>query len=246
VEGEAQPREGWFRRWKAPRVRRNVSSFAGEHGRRPFPTDRGSGSAEAAARERRTPGELVTGRHEGGVPRRRQLQPAIGASLRHEVSEPIGLGRSFHRERSWWKKPRLEATKASDRGPWPVTSRLAARLDRKGPRVAIRSSSIMSRVKPVQNAERRTARAKLYQRATAGGVLRSSDGRGRARGSHRLQKSTGGAWPLSPTSEEHVDHEQGSSPSARERTWGERASEAGSSAAKRRDRWRAPNQTRSP
>lgn len=63
--------------------------------------------------------------------------------------------------------------------------------------------------------------------------------RGRARGSQRLQKSTGGARPLSPMCEERVDNEGRSSPGARERSRGERAPEAGSSAAKRRVRWRA-------
>jgi hypothetical protein len=63
--------------------------------------------------------------------------------------------------------------------------------------------------------------------------------RGRARGSQRLQKSTGGARPLSPMREERVDNEGRSSLGARERSWGERAPEAGSSAAKRRVRWRA-------
>lgn len=58
---------------------------------------------------------------------------------------------------------------------------------------------------------------KLHQRATAGAVLRSSGDRGRARGSHRLQKSTGGARPLSPMCEERVDNEGWSSPGARER-----------------------------
>jgi hypothetical protein len=58
---------------------------------------------------------------------------------------------------------------------------------------------------------------KLHQRATAGVVLRSSGDRGRARGSHRLQKSTGGARPLSPMCEERVDNEGWSSPGARER-----------------------------
>jgi hypothetical protein len=40
--------------------------------------------------------------------------------------------------------------------------------------------------------------------------------RGRARGSHRLQKSTGGAWPVSPPSEELGDNDVGSSLFARE------------------------------
>lgn len=65
--------------------------------------------------------------------------------------------------------------------------------------------------------------------------------RGRACGSYRLQKSTGGAWPFTPEDEESSDHDDGSSPSARERRRGERASEAGSSVAKPRDRWRVPS-----
>lgn len=63
--------------------------------------------------------------------------------------------------------------------------------------------------------------------------------RGRARGSHRLQKSTGGARPVSPMREERVDNEVWSSLGARERSRGERAPEAGPSVAKRRVRWRA-------
>lgn len=63
--------------------------------------------------------------------------------------------------------------------------------------------------------------------------------RGRARGSHRLQKSTGGARPLSPMCEERVDNEGRSSLGARERQRGEKAPEAGPSVAKRRVRWRA-------
>jgi hypothetical protein len=68
--------------------------------------------------------------------------------------------------------------------------------------------------------------------------------RGRARGSHRLQKSTGGVWPVTPTSEELVDHDGGSSLFARERRSGERTPEAESSAAKPRDRWRVPKKRR--
>lgn len=63
--------------------------------------------------------------------------------------------------------------------------------------------------------------------------------RGRARGSHRLQKSTGGARPLPPMREERVDNGGRSSLGARERSRGEIAPEAGPSVAKRRVRWRA-------
>lgn len=79
----------------------------------------------------------------------------------------------------------------------------------------------------------------LHQRATAGAVLRSSVSVVVLANRKRLQKSTGGARPLSPTREERVDNEGRSSLGARERSWGERAPEAGSSAAKRRVRWRA-------
>lgn len=40
--------------------------------------------------------------------------------------------------------------------------------------------------------------------------------RGCARGSDRLQKLTGGVWPVAPTSEELAENDVGSSPSARE------------------------------
>lgn len=46
---------------------------------------------------------------------------------------------------------------------------------------------------------------------------------------------------LRPEDEESSDRDDGSSSSARERRRGERASEAGSSVAKPRDRWRAPS-----
>jgi hypothetical protein len=118
---------------------------------------------------------------------------------------------------------------ASRRGPWPVTSRLAT-----GPkgRVATCSSS---------DIERYLAREKkLRSRATASAVLRGSGGLGRAHETYRLQKLAVGARPISPTSEEPVDHDDGSSPPTRERWESEKASEAGSTAAKPRYRWRAP------
>jgi hypothetical protein len=129
---------------------------------------------------------------------------------------------------------RTSRPSASRRGPWPVTSRLAT--GPQGP-VAIRSSAT-PRGDP--------SRAKLHQRATAGAVLRGSDGRGRARGAQRLQKSTSGARPFSPTSEEHVDHDEGLASPRESAARSERASEAGSSVAKRRDRWRAPKPNKPP
>jgi hypothetical protein len=89
--------------------------------------------------------------------------------------------------------------------------------------------------------ERSWSREWLHLRATVGEVMRGFGDPGCARGSYRLQKSTSGAWPLTPGDEESPDHERRSSSSARERWRGERASEAGSSVAKPRDRWRVPS-----
>jgi hypothetical protein len=96
---------------------------------------------------------------------------------------------------------------------------------------AIHSSSPISKGKK--------AREKCCVTGDRAVVLRSSDERGRARSTYRLQKSTSGAWPLEPVSEELADNSGGSSSSARERGRREEASEAGSPAAKPRDRWRA-------
>jgi hypothetical protein len=53
-----------------------------------------------------------------------QATPAsVATSSRQEVSEPIGLGRSSHRERSRRERPNRAKARG---GPWPVTSRLAA------------------------------------------------------------------------------------------------------------------------
>jgi hypothetical protein len=137
---------------------------------------------------------------------------------------------------------------ASDRGPWPVTSRLAACALRvpQGMRDAnVSHPQLAGRRAFPHGSARRSAREQLHPRATEGGVLRGSDGRGRARGSQRLQKSTGGAWPRSPTCEEPWITSMGLAPRRESARGGERAPEAGSSAAKRRDRWRAPTNPRS-
>jgi hypothetical protein len=146
--------------------------------------------------------------------------------LRHEVSEPIGLGRSFHRERSRWKEPRLEATRLGSR---PLARDLSAgsRAVPKGSaRVAIRSSQgphvlpVGSRASGPSTEDIGRAREQLCQRATAGRVLRGSDGRGRARGSTSIAEVD--RRRLAPLAHVRraVDHEYGSSPSARERARG--------------------------
>jgi hypothetical protein len=46
------------------------------------------------------------------------------------VSEPIGLGRSSHRERSRWEVPTHRGSYPGQ-GPWPMKSRLAALRERR-------------------------------------------------------------------------------------------------------------------
>lgn len=68
--------------------------------------------------------------------RRRRLRAADRHELRQEVSEPIGLGQSFHRERSRWEEPTRDL-RVSDR---PLTREVSTgRLTQVGP--AIRSSA---------------------------------------------------------------------------------------------------------
>jgi hypothetical protein len=70
--------------------------------------------------------------------------------------------------------------------------------------------------------------------------------RGCARGSYRLQKSTSGAWPLATVDEESADPPLGLALPRESARKGERASEAESSVAKPRDRWRVPANRRQP
>jgi len=77
---------------------------------------RGSGLLDAPTRERRD-SEAVSYREAKPTPDDADVSGRrIVTKLRQEVSEPIGLGRSFHRERSWWKKP-SERPKPSPSGP---------------------------------------------------------------------------------------------------------------------------------
>lgn len=79
----------------------------------------------------------------GGSSRYRGLHSCIEAGLRQKVSEPIGLGISFHRalhakairSANRWKK-RVIGLKNPQSRPWPVTSQLAEYL--KGPQKPLR------------------------------------------------------------------------------------------------------------
>jgi hypothetical protein len=116
---------------------------------------------------------------------------------RHEVLESIGSGQSSSRERSRWERSQRSRHRRATSNPWPVEPRLAISRKRDRPSAA---RNVPERARP--------SGEKLHQRATAGVVLRSSDIRGRVRGSFRLQKSTGGARHRSPTREERADHER--------------------------------------
>jgi hypothetical protein len=166
-----------------------------------------------------------------------QATPACARhGRRQEVSEPIGLGRSSHCERSRWEAPsRGKLTSAR-----PLARDILAGRALKG---ALPSAA--------QGHDRKVV-------VTRPAALAGDRWRGHAgfwwsvvvlAGSDRLQKSTGGAWPSEslgrrvPVSSGKLD-EAGSSPPARECRSGEGAPEAGSSVAKPRDRWWAPSKRR--
>jgi hypothetical protein len=155
------------------------------------------------------------------------------------VRDKNGLGQSSRASdrcgRSW-----CEAI-VIDTSPWPDNSRLAVFGQAERETAPSRAQPFVARARLSKGSQ---AREKRCVTGDHDAVLRSSDERGRARGSYRLQKSTSGAWPLEPVSEELADHSGGSSSSARERGRREEASEAGSLAAKPRDRWRALTQQR--
>lgn len=182
----------------------------------------------------------------------------VVTSSRQEVLESIGLGRSSRSERS-----RREEPKRGDSPPRPLARDLSVgrsiRKDRSshprhegGPQVRgppeVRSSEV-TYASASAEVERcigwhggsQIALAGLHARATAGAVRGVRKIRDRARGSCRLQKSTGGARPFAPPGEEPGGSSFGSSSLARERRGSEEAPEAGPSVAKPRDRWRAPS-----
>jgi len=116
-----------------------------------------------------------------------QASPACARhELRHEVSEPIGLGRSSQRERSRWEVP--------SRGKLTLARPLARDISAGravGVYVDKRSHPQLNAGSKVLGCERGCTGGR--PRVGSCGVLVV---RGRARGSHRLQKSTGGAWPF--------------------------------------------------
>jgi hypothetical protein len=97
-------------------VQRSSLSFAGGRVRRPYPE--GSAAADSGTRRRAsvgTAGQARSGSNapdDVGVSGRR-----IVTDLRQGVSETIGLGQSFHRERSRWREPTWDL-RAPD---WPLT-----------------------------------------------------------------------------------------------------------------------------
>jgi hypothetical protein len=116
---------------------------------------------------------------------------------RQEVLESIGSGPSSPRERSRWERLRRgRHCRANHATPDPWNLGWPAR------------ASEMGHPQPGTRSKGCDPGEKLHQRATAGVVLRSSDIRGRVRGSFRLQKSTGGARHRSPACEERAAPER--------------------------------------
>jgi hypothetical protein len=114
VDTRRGPERGSVLRRKAPRVLRIALPFAGVRGRRPY---------KAPLAERWVvPGELETGSSE---PIGRSASPARMATReRQEVSGPIGLGQSSHRERSRREVPMHRGETPKVQGP--LTRELSA------------------------------------------------------------------------------------------------------------------------
>ena len=196
VEGGAAPRKGSVaQRWKAPRVRLSVLTFAGESAKRPFLG---------------TPAAAGTGTHVGArasaseVDRGRRVQPRLWRARRLRTALVTVRDRRCSSRSGWGQAP-----PASDRGGRGCAGAgIAAPTTR--PLTRGTSAGQLARARwAIRSPERARKGAppgeKLHQRATAGVVLRSSDIRGRARGSFRLQKSTGGARHRSLACEERAD-----------------------------------------
>jgi len=186
------------------------------------PRQRVPGRADARASGQR--GIFVPGGQTNSRRRRR-----LRAADRHE-----GATRGVRADRVGAKlSPRAIVVEGAKRetqtvSDWPLTRQTSTGRPRKWnghPQPTSSPKGVLGGLGRKPRAPRRLGRkpqargreAKLHQRATAGVVLRSSGCRGRARGSHRLQKSTGGARPISPMCEERVEHEVWSSLAARER-----------------------------
>jgi hypothetical protein len=181
--------------------------------------------------------------------RHRESGTPLGTFGRGAHQAPDGTGfssRSSSRagdrrcpSRSGWG----EAPAASDRGgrcraigansfeARPLARDISTGLRSKG-RVAIRSSSDYRKV-PAREKSCACGRPRVWScgvRAVSVVLTKT----------YRLQKLAVGVWPIAPTSEEHVDHDDGSSPLARERRESETAPEAGLTAVKPQHRWRVP------
>jgi hypothetical protein len=116
---------------------------------------------------------------------------------RHEVLESIGSGQSSSRERSRWERSQRNRHRRPPATPGPWNLGWPARASETG------------HPQPGTCPKGRD----LREKSCTSGRLRvwccgARTFRGRARGSFRLQKSTGGARHRSPTREERADHER--------------------------------------
>jgi len=228
---------GAIRRWKAPRVQRIAFPFAGVRVRRPClgtePRPQGSGPATGRRRSRsqgpsRSQARSCQGTPEGG------LRDAGNSSLRSPRAATRGVraewvGAKLPRERSRREVPsRGKLTSAK-----PLAHDISTgRGSRKGT-AAIRSSGPRSK-----GCGHETGciggRPLVRSCGVQSSVVVLAD-----RIDCRSRQAARG--PSRPKAKSFRTTMKGSSPSARERRRGERASEAGSSVAKPRDRWRAPS-----
>jgi hypothetical protein len=203
--------------------------------RRPFPSGNHSGGSEGATVTAVTKRQACSDQAPHQAPVRFDSPSRRTTDRRHEVSEA---------STGWGKAPARAIAAGGANARRSSSHRPLARQTSAGCRSgqAARETE-SSRTQPfAARARYRKAPGSGEQAVSRATVTRSCEARtnrSRARGSYRLQKSTSGAWPLEPSSEELGEHSSGSSSSARERGRREEASEAGSPAAKPRDRWRA-------
>jgi hypothetical protein len=224
---------GAIRRWKAPRVQRIAFPFAGVRVRRPCPQNRDRKGAD---------------RWGGGSSRERARSQARSCQGTPE-GDPRDAGNSS-----------LRSPRAATRGvraEW-----VGAKLSRERSRREVLSRGKLTSTKPLAH-DISTGRAPEREAA----AIRSSGPRSKGRGHETgctggrpLVRSCGvqssvvvlagridcrsrqaARGPSRPEAKSLWITMSGSSPTARERRRGERASEAGSSVAKPRDRWRAPS-----
>lgn len=214
--------------WRARRTPKGVCpSMKGTSGAAERSLLRGR-AREAALKARclQRAGRRVNGGHLTRVPSRERGSPTrIQHARRQGVSGPNGLGRSRPRERSRWRASTARRRRVSR----SLTRDISAGCAPEG----ASPSAICSAGR--EAALQATGCADGLPSAVSSGVRAVH---GRARSSHRWQKSTGGVRPVVPRREERPGPTRGSSPLRAQQPGGRKSVGSRIAGAKPRDRWR--------